>query len=220
MNVNIGCGMTPTPGWNNYDNSWSVRLANWLVIVSMLERFRLLTPSQITYINFAKQNNISWADATKSIPLENNSVGILYSSHMLEHLDSKRRGSFLGEARRVLKEGGVIRLVVPDLRIFVDRYNENGDADEFVHKLHMNRDMPSTLGEKLRYFLIGDRHHQWNYDGNSLCKLMSESGFINPVVLSAGNTTLKNSGPLDLSERAEESLYVEARKPQFRPIDQ
>ena len=27
LKINIGCGDTPTKGWSNYDNSWSVRLA-------------------------------------------------------------------------------------------------------------------------------------------------------------------------------------------------
>ena len=27
LKINIGCGDTPTKGWRNYDNSWSVRLA-------------------------------------------------------------------------------------------------------------------------------------------------------------------------------------------------
>ena len=32
LRVNIGCGQTPTEGWNNYDNSLAVRLSGVPII--------------------------------------------------------------------------------------------------------------------------------------------------------------------------------------------
>ena len=112
--VNIGCGQSPTPGWLNYDNSLSIRLAKYPLIVSVLERFGLLEEEQKIFISFAKETDIMWADATKHIPLENNSVDVLYASHMLEHLDREKVQIFLREAYRVLAPNGIIRIVVPD----------------------------------------------------------------------------------------------------------
>ena len=54
-------------------------------------------------------------DATKGLPFESNAVDVCYSSHVLEHLSREEATSFIGEQRRVLKNGGVIRVVVPDL---------------------------------------------------------------------------------------------------------
>jgi hypothetical protein len=51
------------------------------------------------------------------------------------------------------------------------------------------------------------------YDSASLAKLLIEAGFRNPVNLPPGQTTISESGSLDLREREEESLYVEARNP-------
>ena len=215
-NINVGCGMSPTKGWKNFDNSWSIRLASKPIVVSMLKALGVLKSTQFEYIGLARKRNIhiQWADASKHLPLPSNSVDILYSSHMLEHLDRQKAQSFLREAKRVIKSGGIIRIVVPDLRLLVDDYIKNGDADKFMIKLKMNKDMPGSLIEKLKYLFVGDRHHQWNYDADSLSNLLKISGFENTSVLKAGSTTISDPGSLDLYERVEKkSLYIEAKKP-------
>jgi len=211
-NINVGCGMTPTKGWNNFDNSWSIRLAGKPIVVSMLRVLGVLKPTQLKYIEFTKKSNIYWADASKHLPLADNSVDVLYSSHMLEHLDRQKAQSFLNEAKRVLKSGGIIRIVVPDLRLLIEDYIKEKDANKFITRLHMNMDMPRSLIDKLKYLFVGDRRHQWNYDTISLSNLLKISGFENPTVLEPGVTTILNPGALDLHERAEESLYMEATK--------
>src|SRR5690606_18378616 len=66
--------------------------------------------------------NIVVHDLSKGIPYEDNSVDAVYHSHTLEHidrnLDDPANGPgllFTKECRRVLKPGGVLRIVVPDL---------------------------------------------------------------------------------------------------------
>ncbi len=87
---------------------------------------------------------IEYADATKKIPLKDNSVEILYSSHMLEHLDRDEVKLFLKEAWYVLKPGGIIRLVVLNLEKLVKEYLNNGDADAFVEKTLLAKNKPKT----------------------------------------------------------------------------
>jgi hypothetical protein len=89
MRVNIGCGKTPTLGWENFDNSLSVRLSKVPAIPRLLYKLKLLNKQQMDRVVFCKNNVIRWADATKKIPLPNDAVDVLYSSHMLEHLDRK-----------------------------------------------------------------------------------------------------------------------------------
>jgi SAM-dependent methyltransferase len=210
LRINIGCGLSPTPSWRNFDNSPSLRLARFPLLVSVLKLLRLLDDAQLRFIAFSTRNSIEWADVSRRIPLADGSVEVLYTSHMLEHLDRSEARSFLGEARRVLRDGGIIRIAVPDLALYVGRYVASGDADALVEATLLAQPKPHTLSEKLKALLIGGRHHHWMYDGASLCRLLEQVGFDSVTTLEPGQTRIPNSGQLDLSERASESVYVEA----------
>jgi hypothetical protein len=51
------------------------------------------------------------------------------------------------------------------------------------------------------------------YDGESLTRLMRETGFADVAVLPPGSSQITEPGQLDLRERAAESVYVEAVRP-------
>ncbi|VUX46358.1 Methyltransferase domain-containing protein (fragment) [Candidatus Defluviicoccus seviourii] len=105
--VNIGCGRTPTPGWHNYDNSLSLRIARLPYFAEKaLLSVGLLQPSQASYIAFCRENQIKFADATRIIPEPSGSVEVVYSSHMVEHLGREEAQGFFVEALRVLRPGG------------------------------------------------------------------------------------------------------------------
>jgi Methyltransferase domain len=211
--LNVGCGATPTNGWVNYDNSISIRLADWPVVTSLLGRLGLLSDQQRRFIWIAKQNGIRYANAVKRIPEPDHSVEVLYTCHMLEHLDRREAVHFLKEARRVLVQNGIIRIAVPDLRYHINNYLKEQNGDAFVENLKIARPRPGGLIEKSKHLLIGERDHLWMYDGESLSRLLLKSGFSNPQVLKAGETTIPNPGNLDLAERAPESVFVEAINP-------
>jgi SAM-dependent methyltransferase len=213
IRLNVGCGDIPTLGWSNYDNSFTVRFARWPRLSALMSRLGLLSPKQMRFISVVRRHNIRYANAVKRIPEASASVEVLYTCHMLEHLDRQEAEQFLREARRVLAPNGIIRIAVPDLRIHVEAYLKNGDADTFVENMYMAPLRTDSFIQKLRYLLVGDRQHLWMYDGKSLCELLTKIGFKNPRVLSAGETTIPNPGELDLAERAEESLFVEAVNP-------
>ncbi len=175
--LNIGCGRTPTEGWLNYDNSWSVRLAKHPRLVKVLQLLNFVKKEQLDFISYCSHADIKWADATKRIPLPSDSLDVLYCSHMLEHLDKNEVKQFLQEAKRVLRRGGIIRIAVPDLQYHVDNYLQDKDADIFISKLLLTKQRPKSLAAKLSYLLVSDRHHQWMYDGHSLCKLLKMEGF-------------------------------------------
>jgi predicted SAM-dependent methyltransferase len=67
-------------------------------------------------------------DLRIGIPLQDNSCDVLYSSHAIEHFDRVGARRFLVECRRVLKPGGIIRLVAPDLEGIVRAYLSCLDA--------------------------------------------------------------------------------------------
>lgn len=213
LKINMGCGQTPTKEWRNYDNSWSVRLAKKSLLTFILGKSGFLSDSQQQFISFAKKKNILWANATKRIPEENTSVDVVYSSHMIEHVEKEDAEIFFKEARRILKSGGIIRIAVPDIKYHVENYRKDGDADKFIEGTHLTRKKPKTIIAKIKYLIIGDRNHQWMYDGKSLCKLLSSAGFQEPKVMEAGSTNIAEPGTLDLKERSPESVFVEAINP-------
>ena len=210
LRVNIGCGTTPIDGWLNFDNSLSVRLSRLPIPEFVLPRNG--SSMSLQFLRTAKQKKIKWADATKLIPLKNESVEVLYSSHMIEHLDRNEARAFLREAHRVLMPEGLIRIAAPDLNILVTSYLEDQNADRFIEKTLLAAEKSRTLRSRLKLLLLGARHHHWMYDGASLTSLLAASGFKDVAALPAGETRIQNPGPLDLRERYDESIYVEAIK--------
>jgi predicted SAM-dependent methyltransferase len=211
--LNVGCGQSPTAGWKNYDNSPSVRLAGRPVTTLLLSKLGMIPPRQRDFIASATQSGILWANVTRHIPEPDRSVRVVYSSHMLEHLDRDEAVHFLKEARRVLRPAGVIRIAVPDLRYHVDNYLKQKDADKFVDGLLMTHAVDRTLFARLRHLWTGGRQHKWMYDGESLCKLLSATGFQDPRVMESGTTRIDDPGELNLREREPESVFVEAVNP-------
>ncbi len=61
-------------------------------------------------------------DILRGLPYEDSSVDFVYMSHVLEHLDPTAAETLLVECKRVLRCGGIIRVVVPDLEDIVENY--------------------------------------------------------------------------------------------------
>ena len=213
VRVNIGCGQSPTPGWKNIDNSPSLRLAKIPVLPQMLTSVGLISKRQASFIDFCREHSIETGNATKGLPLKSGSVEVIYASHMFEHLDRQEADMFLNEARRILCSGGIIRLAVPDIRMRAERYMTSGDADAFIASTNMTRARPRTLAAKLGILAVGTRQHQWMYDGASLARLLESRGFVKARALKAGETMIADPGELNLREREDESVYVEAVNP-------
>lgn len=205
MRINIGCGQSPTAGWENFDNSFSLKLAR--IPQGLLNG--LISADQARFVAFCRKANIRYANAARQIPVASGTVEVIYSSHMFEHLSRRTAQRFLAEVLRVLKPGGVLRLAVPDLHQLARAYLEHGDADRFVADSLL---ATPDLGA-LRALLIGFRHHRWMYDARSLCRLLETNGLQEARVYPAGTTRIPDPGALNLFELAEVSIYVEAVKP-------
>ncbi len=208
--INIGCGKTPTNGFINYDNSVSLKMIPFLKLVKLLNKLSVVNEEQLSFIEFCKKNKIYYSNAVKKIPLDSSSADVVYASHMLEHLDTDEVKKFLNEAKRVLIKGGIIRLVVPDLEKLIVQYNNDKLANKFMKKSLLYFVKPKTLVEKIKFFIVGARHHMWMYDKESLRNLLAENGFKKPAILNAGETLIKDPGELNLNEKEDESIFIEA----------
>ena len=103
-------------------------------------------------------------DLRKRLPVEENVWDVVYASHVLEHFSCGEARSFLKECYRVLRPGGVLRIVVPDLemiaRLYLQYLDEAtaGDSQAAARHEWMTLEMLDQLarersgGEVLRYW--------------------------------------------------------------------
>jgi hypothetical protein len=72
-------------------------------------------------------------DVTRGLPYGPESFDVVYHSHVLEHLDRRGAELLLLECWRVLANGGILRVVVPDLesicRLYLDRLDRARAGD-------------------------------------------------------------------------------------------
>lgn len=105
-------------------------------------------------------------DVTK-LPFEDNTVDLIYSSHLISYFDRQEIVPIFNEWKRVLKPNGVLRIATPDFQAMADLYAyDNISLDTFLGpifgKMSFNED---------KIF------HKTIYDFNSLSKILTEIGF-------------------------------------------
>ena len=84
---------------------------------------KFISSKNWTNLDFVSvDNNVKECNLLNGIPFENDNFDFTYSSHVLEHMPYFEGVNFLSEQYRVLKKGGVIRVVVPDLKAIIDNY--------------------------------------------------------------------------------------------------
>lgn len=57
-----------------------------------------------------------------NLPFADKSVDLIYASHVLEYFDREEAVTVLNEWKRVLKDGGILRIAVPDFEAMADLY--------------------------------------------------------------------------------------------------
>ena len=148
-------------------------------------------------------------DCRAPIPLPDGSVDHILCSHFLEHVKAVEARAILADFFRVLRAGGTVHVVVPDLYDAAQRYVlRKGDpnaADEFQRDLILHFETKDSLRLRLLQFRGGfGLTHQWMYDEASLRQRVTDAGF---VVL-VGNET-----PSAEFRRGDGSLHLTAMKP-------
>ncbi|MEO7272844.1 MAG: methyltransferase domain-containing protein [Vicinamibacterales bacterium] len=239
--LNIGCGTKTCSDKRVVNLDWSTylfikahpllnRLSRFVLSEERLARLRALPDSIVVH------------DLRKGIPYPDSSVDAVYHSHFLEHLDPPIARQFVQEVRRVLKPGGIQRIVVPDFERL---------AAEYLEHLHRCRVDPAGAAEHDRYvgamieqmvrreayatrqqagarrwlerLVVGDARsrgetHQWMYDRINLPHMLRSAGYSEVRVEGYDTSRIDDWNALGLDrnetgrEYKPESLYVEAVK--------
>lgn len=223
VKVNLGSGYWGLDDWLNYDNSVAARIGRSRLLTRCLVALRLLPEAYRTL----RWPPIILHDCRRGIPQPDDSVDFLYTSHLLEHLRRHETIRLLRECRRVLKPGGTIRIVVPDLEKLVALYLkrdvtafpalEGGDEpaptygdvlSAQFYPYEWNRGVAPTRVRRWQGRFL--RPHQWMYNEESLGALLRFTGFVSIERRGYRQSALKDVEFLDM--HPEVSLYLEARK--------
>lgn len=202
VKLNLGSGSAGIDSWLNYD--WGI-----LPWVNKMPFFRdLLVSFGILPIEYkVKWPKLKLVDIRRKLPNSDNSVNYIYCSHVLEHFEKYETESILRECFRILKHKGMIRIVLPDLKIFIENY-KFGDASTFCNNF-FGWYKDST---KRNFFKFAIRDHKWMYDSRSFEKLLVEAGFSDIKLKKFREGEVPDIKILDQEYCQDHSFYVEAVK--------
>lgn len=140
--LNLGCGTVRFDGWINMD-----------------ENARLDTVDLV------------W-DLRRGLPVESESCSLIYCEHLLEHLRVEDGLRFLGECKRALQPGGVLRIAMPSLDVILS--GDWRDQDWLQWSKH-GREVKSRA--EMLNVAFRSWGHQYLYDREELHRRLSEVGF-------------------------------------------
>jgi predicted SAM-dependent methyltransferase len=148
------------------------------------------------------------ADILEGLPLEDDSIDYAVSIHALPEIPYPKLVPALVELRRVLKPGGILRLALPDLdkaiRAYVLGHQDHFKVDE--------REVSSRGGRFIAHMLwYGYSRSLFTHD--FVRELLERGGFVNVTTCRYRITTTRFPEIVELDNRADESLFMEAQKP-------
>lgn len=161
-------------------------------------------------------SRVAYGDVVRGLPLAPNSVQIVSSSHVLEHLVFEDLNTALKEIHRVLCPRGLFRNVLPHLDQAVQAYwqSEAGDrTSEFMRStlLGVERRERGLVGAMRSW--LGNSRRVWMWDYPSLASRLAEAGFMDIRAAIFGDSEEPAFVQVESAERWQGCLGFECRKP-------
>lgn len=185
LKLHMGCGSDLRSGWANIDMSSP----------------RGGVPPGILFVRH---------DLRKGLPLPDGTCDLVYSSHLLEHLEYRHGVALLRECHRILAPGGRFRIALPNLRLVFQAY-VNDDIQYFdpLPRSEVAHVAPGTeaIVDWVNYSVYQRGEHLTIYDEDKLMRLLKNVGF-HSVAVSEYDRSIDSSDPV----RIRYSFYIEAVK--------
>lgn len=155
-------------------------------------------------------------DLRKPLPFKSNSIDYIYNEHFFEHLNyiDKTAIRCLQDYLRVLKKGGKLRLVIPDMELLFKAY-VNKDYQYFkttnIEDYIPQSKKYSSIIDFVNWGVYQRGQHKYCYDFEKISLLLKSVGFKN-IFRDNFNSekdidrTWANTNPKDFS------IYIEAVK--------
>ena len=146
-------------------------------------------------------------DIRDGLPLDTGSMDYVVSIHALPEVPYPDQVPVLRELRRVLKPDGVLRLGLPDLDRTIQAYLRE-DRTYF----QVPDEEARSLGAKFIVHLIWYGYSRTFFTHDFVEELLLKAGFSRVDRCAYGETHSPHPGIVELDNREEESLFVEAIK--------
>lgn len=215
LKLHLGCGSVAPSEWTNIDYSWNAIVAKVPGARTMLQAVGAI-PSSVAAVDWPR--HVMIRDLRRRLPFDDSSAQHVYSSHCLEHLTRDDARRLLAECRRVLRPGGIIRLLVPDLLCLARTYVEQsstrpGAAEQFLSDLTVFPAPEQHYGLRL-YRRVHNAYHKWMYDEPLLSRALADAGFTSVRRRAFQESEIPDIGRVEpASHRFDKSLCLEARVP-------
>ena len=159
-----------------------------------------------TTLDSSVKCDLTW-DLRNGIPFPSNSISIIYSSHLFEHLRYNEIIALLKECNRVLKVGGTFSICVPNSRIFIEAYFNKDSSfwdskKSFYNPAFYNTNSPMDW---VNYVAYMHDEHKYMFDETNIVNILTSVDFKSSAIRAFDPT-------IDIPERQEDSLYAIAYK--------
>ena len=142
-------------------------------------------------------------EVLKSLP--NESVDLIYTSHMLEHIPFNDLVKFIKECFRVLKKKGQLSVCVPDASLYIKSYIDKKNFREINDCAKTAIVDTGSFMDQVNYIAYMDQLHKYMFDSENLVKTLS--------LLPFTKVSLRDFDvSVDLKSRDFESIYAIAVK--------
>ncbi len=162
-------------------------------------------------------------DATRPFPLPDALFAIVFSEHMIEHVSHAQGLAMLRECHRVLRPGGAIRIVTPDLATLLAMAKPQLSGAEqqyfdYCCQHFIGPGEPRTVASVMNALFRG-WGHTFIYDEPTLRSALAAAGFVDITRCRLGESAHRQLQGLEHESRYPpglldfESLALEAIKP-------
>jgi SAM-dependent methyltransferase len=177
--LHFGCGPnSKKTDWQDFDGSWNVRVQR---LPNPLGKIVRLLYKGVGRSLHTFPGHVRYLDLNRGLPFADSSSDAIYASHVWEHLYYEDAKVLTRECYRILKPGGVLRLVVPNLRTFVEDYvrDNSPQAADILNRKLLFRGTRRERSFIYRFYTgLTDFHsHKFMYDPPALIQLLQNAGF-------------------------------------------
>ena len=117
------------------------------------------------------------ADLAAGLPFRDQCADLMHTEDFIDQLALQQAGRFLRECHRVLKPGGVIRVLTPDVEELAHMYLHQPEALKTLWHDHVG--VPLLYGTAAEILNLGMRFagHTFLYDAETFARLAADCGF-------------------------------------------